>query len=196
MGEAYDRSGKDVIEAIVAGYELMCRIGKCSSDPEFNRRGFRPTAIFGVFGSGLTAGRLIGLTKDKLVSVISMAGNFCSGINEWAKAGTDEIFIQNGISSANGVLSASLVKNGISGSEKIFEGSDEISGICNAYGFSKQYLIDAVPFDGIYGISGVVCKKSPSCIFTQTTAQLAEEAAQTGIEFDEIEMGIIKTPTR
>ena len=193
MGEALDRSGKDVLTSIVAGYELMCKIGKGVADPEFNSRGFRPTTIMGPIGSSFTAGLLMGLTEDQLVSACGIAGNFSCGINEWAASGTDEVFFQNGVSTANGIIAAYAAQKGIKSPEKIFEGT---AGLCNAYGISREILEKVDPYDGVYEISRVMFKSVPCCNLTHTTAHLAMKAVKAGIDPDSIEKGVIITNSR
>ncbi len=196
LAETLGSSGKDLITALVAGYEFVCRIGKGGSDPEITRRGFRPTTVFGIFGACVAASVLFRLSTEKMISAIGIAGNYCCGVNEWAKAGTDDIFIQNGLCASAGILAAATAKNGLKGSEFIFEGSDGASGICNAFGFDKRYLEQAEPFDGGFSIADVVCKASPSCLFTQTTALLAEMAIDDGVKAGDVKSGVIWTATK
>ena len=65
LGEKVSASGKDAVTAIVAGYEAMTRVGKFMVTAEFNRRGFRPSGVFGPFGSCIVAARLLALTEDQ-----------------------------------------------------------------------------------------------------------------------------------
>jgi len=196
LAGALKSSGEKLITAIVAGYEFICRIGRGGSDPEINRRGFRPTTVFGVFGACVAASVLFRLSTEEMISAIGIAGNYCCGVNEWSKAGTDDIFIQNGLCASSGVLAAATVKNGFRGSEYIFEGSDGKSGICNAFGIGRNYLEDSMPFKEDFQMIDVVCKVYPSCLFTQTTARLAEMAIMDGIKAKEIKSGTIWTATK
>ena len=95
-----------------------------------------------------------------------------------------------------GILSAATAKNGLPGSEYIFEGSDGTSGICSAFGFDKHYLEESVPFRGDFSIADVVCKASPSCLFTQTTARVAKMAIEEGVKASDIKSGTIWTATK
>ena len=52
----------DVLAAIVAGNEVVCRIGMAASG-EFHRRGFHPTAICGIFGGVAAVARLSGARR-------------------------------------------------------------------------------------------------------------------------------------
>ena len=81
----------EVVTAIVAGYEMMARIGRGTACPEFGSRGFRPTSIIGTFGSCMTAGRLLGLTYEQQLTAFALSASFTACINQWAIEGTDDL---------------------------------------------------------------------------------------------------------
>ena len=55
------RSGKALIEAVVAGYETVTAIGR-ACHPALRHRGFHPTGAVAVFGAAMATGKLRGLT--------------------------------------------------------------------------------------------------------------------------------------
>lgn len=190
VGEQYNATGKEIIMAIVSGYEMMGKIGRAISSEEFGKRGFRPTSIIGTFASSAAAGSIMGLSEDQHVSALGLAGNFTSGVNEWAYAGTDDLYFQNGTSARNGVIAANLAKKGIEAPETIFEGK---AGICKAYGLSLEKLEIILGQDESYDTSDVLFKPAPACALVQSTAQVALDAAQAGVNPNDIEEGVIKT---
>lgn len=193
IGEQYNLSGKAVLEGIVRGYQFLCKTGKGVLGPEFNKRGFRPTAVMGTFASAVTAGMLIGLTEDELVNACGIAGNFSCGVNEWACSGADEVYFHNGMSAAAGVIAAEAAKRGATGSEFVFEGTQ---GVCNAFGISREILESNIKNDAVLEIDKVVFKGAPCCNFNQAAATLALMAAADGIKPEIIEKGVIWTNTR
>src|SRR5215475_9598641 len=62
VGEMVNASGADVVAAIVAGYDVMTRVGNAinagSARMAHHRKGFHPTATCGVFGAAALAARL------------------------------------------------------------------------------------------------------------------------------------------
>ena len=48
-GEAHDAHGRELLAAIVAGNEIVTRVGMAASGA-FHKRGFHPTAVCGIFG--------------------------------------------------------------------------------------------------------------------------------------------------
>jgi len=64
LGEAEGVSGSILIPAIVAGYEVMGRVGGKAS-PHSVRKGFRGSPTYGPFGVAAAAGKVLGLTPNK-----------------------------------------------------------------------------------------------------------------------------------
>ena len=77
--EAQHASGADLLTAIVAGNEVVTRVGMAASGL-FHRRGFHPTAICGVFGGAAAAGRLLGADTTATTSALGIAGSFAGGL--------------------------------------------------------------------------------------------------------------------
>src|SRR4051812_10385358 len=51
IGELVGASGRDVLTAIVAGYEVCCRLGNALDPTSHYKRGFHPTATAGTYGA-------------------------------------------------------------------------------------------------------------------------------------------------
>ena len=180
----------EVVTSIVAGYEMMARIGRGTACPEFGRRGFRPTSIIGTFGSCMTAGRLLKLTYEQQVTAFALSASFTSGINQWAIDGTADLYFQNGTAARGGIIAAQLAKYGVTAPVGIVEGS---AGICAAFGFSQENLEALHCEDGHYSILDVLFKPAPACALVQTTAQAALDAVKQGIRPEDIASGVIYT---
>ncbi|HET8578919.1 MAG TPA: MmgE/PrpD family protein, partial [Methylomirabilota bacterium] len=63
VGEALGASGRAVLEALIAGVEVMCRVG-LAVPGRFHARHYHPTALTGGFAAAAVAGRLYNLTED------------------------------------------------------------------------------------------------------------------------------------
>ncbi len=121
VGQEVKSKGKDVITAIVLGYDVTGRIGMSMLSPDFSRK-FRPSGMFGPYGTCATAGKLYGLNEDQIVNGLGMAGSTSAGGMQWALEGTHEIVYQNGFACSNGIACALLGKNGIKASHQVLEG--------------------------------------------------------------------------
>lgn len=167
--------GRTVLEAIVSGYETMCRLGLAVVTPEFASI-FRPSGMIGPTAAGLAAGRVIRLDPARLVNAASLATHTASGLNEWANAGTTELAYHSGWAASNGVVAALLAELGSVSAPTILEGKAGLLSGHGALGRADR-LIEGLGEE--FKILDVVHKPAPACIFVQTPCQLAEEIART-----------------
>jgi len=188
--ESLGADGRSFLTAVVAGYEMMGRLGRGTVSLDFGQRGFRPTSIIGTFGSAAAAGLLLGLTLSEHLCAFALAANFTSGINQWAIAGSDDLYFQNGWAARGGIIAALLAKSGVTAPRDVLEGK---SGFIKAYGFSEKNLLELNCQDGRYVISEVLFKPAPACALVQTTAQAALDALAQGVRPEDIASGKIIT---
>ena len=123
-------SGKDFIEAVVLGYEVMIRLGKAIGPENSYQRGFHPTGTCGTFGASVSASKLLGLKKDGMVSAMGIAGSQASGSMEYLAQGTWTKRFHPGWAALSGTIAALLAKKGFKGPTSIIEGRD---GFLHAY---------------------------------------------------------------
>ncbi|MFT4195833.1 MmgE/PrpD family protein [Ottowia sp.] len=121
LAEAQGLSGRDVLTAMVAGYEAA---GALSQGFAMRNapRGFRPTGVFGVFASTVAAARLLGLDEDATTDAIGIAVNQAGGTGQAWVAGTQEWQLHIGFASRNGITAARLAAAGIRGAPDALEG--------------------------------------------------------------------------
>src|SRR5690349_13920665 len=72
-------SGKALIAAIVAGYEVPIAIAR-ACHPDLRQRGFHPTGACAVFGAAVAAGKLRGLTRAQLADAMGIAASSSAGL--------------------------------------------------------------------------------------------------------------------
>ena len=136
MAEKEGKSGKDVLAAMVAGYEMMTRIGNVINSGRarmsHHKRGFHATATTGVFGASLTASKLLNLNVDQMGDALGIAGSYASGLLESGIfPGTETWKTHTGIAAQNGTSAALLAKLGLRGPSTILEGKQ---GFFSAFG--------------------------------------------------------------
>lgn len=117
--EAAGRNGKELITAIVAAYELQCRLCDAAS---LRARGW-DHVTYGAFSATLAASMLMGLSKEETVHALGMAGTISPALRQ-TRAG--ELSMWKGAAFAHAskeaVFAAMLAKNGMTGPSPIFEG--------------------------------------------------------------------------
>ncbi|MGE3536334.1 MAG: MmgE/PrpD family protein [Candidatus Tectimicrobiota bacterium] len=144
MGEAQGASGADVLTAVVAGYEVMTRVGNAinagSARMAHHRKGYHPTATCGVFGAAALAAKLLGLSVHDTVQTLGVAGSLAGGLSESLTDGSDVWRSHGGIAAHNGILAAQLAQAGLTGPVAVLEGR---RGFCSAF-TDGQYDAEAL----------------------------------------------------
>jgi len=137
--EASDLGARAVasfIPAVVAGYEVVCRVGAALDPAPHYDRGFHPTATAGVFGAVVAAGLIFGLDEETLVHGLGIAGSTSAGLMEFLADGSWTKRFHAGWAAHSGVLAARLAESGFTGPATVFEGR---------HGFLHAYAPDPRP---------------------------------------------------
>ena len=121
LGEKLGSSGRDIIAAMVAGYEVQGRLGAALFKAVFKRH-FHPQGVFGVFSAAAAAGKLIGLDEEQQAHAFAIAGSHASSILEYDQAGGEVKRIHGAIGLRSGIQSAFMAKEGLTGPLSVFEG--------------------------------------------------------------------------
>jgi 2-methylcitrate dehydratase PrpD len=112
-----------LLVALVAGFEILCRIGAATQPGMNHGRGVHPTSAVGVFGAAVVAGLLRNLTTVQLASALGIAGSHACGTLEYSQSGGEVKRMHAGLAVMAGIRSAALAQAGIDGPLTIFEGS-------------------------------------------------------------------------
>lgn len=126
VAEAENKTGRDLITAIAIAYEVQCRLCDAAS---LRQRGW-DHVTYGAFSSTLAAAKLMGLSIEKTVHALGLAGVANIALRQ-TRVG--ELSMWKGCAFANtarnAVFAANLARNGLTGPAPIFEGEK---------GFMKQ----------------------------------------------------------
>jgi 2-methylcitrate dehydratase PrpD len=115
-------SGRDFLTALVAGGEVMHRIGDASKQST-EHIGFHAPGVTGAFGGAVVAGRLLELSVEEMANALGIAGSLGCGLLEFSKSGGGMVKrLHLGRAAESGVLAATLAKNGFSGPATVLEG--------------------------------------------------------------------------
>jgi len=135
VGEELPASGKAVLEAAIAGTEVMCKVGLIAPG-KFHARGFHPTALCSTFGAAAAAGKLLGLEPVQWIDALGLCGSQSSGIIEYLADGTWTKRFHPGWSAHGGVIATMLAREGFRGPATVFEGQH---GFYRAFGGADEY---------------------------------------------------------
>jgi 2-methylcitrate dehydratase PrpD len=135
LAEKHPVTGKELLTALAAGYEIGWRVGR-GLLPELMRRGYHAQGVVGVFIAAATAAKLLRLNPEKMTHALAIAGSHASGTMEYDQSGGEVKRVHNGMACSAGVRSAMLAALGLTGPPTIFEGERGIlrvfSGACHS----------------------------------------------------------------
>jgi len=107
-GEMAGAGGAEVLAAIIAGYEMTCRIALALPAGEHYARGFHPTATCGAFGAAAAAGRVFGLDAAAIASALGIALSQSAGSLQFLANGAWTKRFQVGWAALSGLAAATL----------------------------------------------------------------------------------------
>jgi len=143
IAERERASGRDLITAVVAAYEVMGRINLAIT-PSCSDRGFHAhTSVSGPFAAAAAAGSVLRFDPELMVNALSIAGSHSSGTKEYDQNGGSIKRMHAGLAAHGGMRSALIAKKGITGPPTILEGKH---GFCQA--FADEYFLDRIT-DGL-----------------------------------------------
>jgi 2-methylcitrate dehydratase PrpD len=165
IAERNGNSGKEVLTAIIPGYEIVGALDREVS-AFTTPRGFRASPAFGIFGSASAASKLLDLTEEETINAIGFAAAFASGTLECFAAGTMEWRFEVGVASRDGILAALIAKNGGKAAATAMEGK---TGYLNAFANTTENAQEIVNHLGKrWEIMNAGFKPYPVCAFNQT----------------------------
>ena len=131
MAQAQDVGGSDLIAAIVAGCEIMFRVGAATLHSPENI-GFHAPGITGVFGAAAATAALMKLPPHAIANAFGIAGSMGTGLLAFAKAGSGGMVkrLHLGRAGESGITATQLASRGYEGPLAIFEGQ---YGVLDAY---------------------------------------------------------------
>jgi aconitate decarboxylase len=119
LAETGGISGREVVTAIVAGYEVGTRVGNAATMALF-LRGFHPQGTSGTFVAAATAGRILGLSADQMQHAFGIAGSMGAGLMA-AQEGAMVKRLHAGRAAESGVRAAQLAQRGFTGISDVLE---------------------------------------------------------------------------
>ncbi len=106
-------SGRDLLTAMVAGYEIGHRVGNAATMSLFFR-GFHPQGTSGAFVAAATAARMLNLDATQFQHALGMAGSQAGGLMA-AQEGAMVKRFHSGRAAQSGVYAAQLASRGFTG---------------------------------------------------------------------------------
>lgn len=164
VAEKLDASGARLLEAMILGIEVTCRVSYALNPTALYNRGFHPSAVCGAFGAAAAAGRLFRLDAKKTAIALGLALQQASGLLAWASDHTENSRPFNpGLAARNGVTAALLAHLGFGGPPVPFEGKYDVFTAFSGERHPEALLAD---WGEHFHVPEFAYKQYSSCSFT------------------------------
>jgi len=192
-GEEQGTSGREVLAAIVAGYEIACRLAMACNPFSSHEMGFHPTGTCGVFGATAAVGRLNGLTAAQLESAFGINGSQAAGSMQYDLNSAWNKRAHPGLAAHSAFIAVALAGNGFLGAAEPIEGRD---------GFLRAYSLRPQPERATEGLGEwfetleIAIKPYPLCRYTHMTLdQLISLASEEDLRPESVTSIQVELPT-
>ncbi len=175
LGEELGRTGPEVLRAVLAGYEVMIRIGNALGPSHY--RIFHNTATAGGFGAAAAAATLLEMDEDGWVHALGNAGTQAGGLWEFLTDGAMSKHLHAGMAATAGLRAALLASHGFRGPQRILEGER---------GFFRGFCPDPEPHRVLesaegWALPGTSIKPWPCCRHTHPAIAAALVLRERGV---------------
>ncbi|GAC1427281.1 MAG: MmgE/PrpD family protein [Burkholderiaceae bacterium] len=121
VAQSLGSSGRDLLAAAVAGYEVGIRVGEFLGRSHYKI--FHTTGTAGTVGAAAAVGRLLKLTPEQMLNAFGSAGTQAAGLWEFLRDAADSKQLHTAKAAADGLTSAYLAAQGFTGASRILEGT-------------------------------------------------------------------------
>jgi 2-methylcitrate dehydratase PrpD len=121
VAQALQRSGRELLTAAVAGYEVGIRVGEFLGRSHY--KVFHTTGTAGTLAAAAAAGHLLRLTPAQMVHAFGSAGTQAAGLWEFLREAADSKQLHTAHAAAAGLTAAYLAADGFTGASRILEGT-------------------------------------------------------------------------
>jgi 2-methylcitrate dehydratase PrpD len=118
--QALGRSGKDLLTASVAGYEVGIRVGEFLGRSHY--KVFHTTGTAGTLAAAAAVGHLLQLTPEQMLHAFGSAGTQSAGLWEFLRDAADSKQLHTAHADGAGLTAAYLAQGGFTGARRILEG--------------------------------------------------------------------------
>ena len=193
-GGMVESTGKQLVEAIVAGYEVVVRLGIGLDPSAHYRRGFHPTGTCGTLGAAITAAKMLKLNPEEMKNALGIAGSQAAGSMEFLTDGSLTKRFHGGWAAHSGLMAALLAREGFSGPGTIVEGE---FGFLHAYSGRPQPERILENWGQPFQVMKTSIKPHACCRYKQGSIdgilKIMRENNLSPAEVESVTLGILKT---
>ncbi len=131
VAQAEGKSGKELLAAVIAGYEAGIRVGEFLGRSHYHV--FHTTGTAGTIAAAAATAKLLGLNSDGVQHALGSAGTQAAGLWQFLRDAADSKQLHTAKAASNGLMAAYLARDGFTGARRILEGPQGL-----AAGMSKD----------------------------------------------------------
>lgn len=121
-GQQLGSSGRDILTALTAGYEVYTRLGAAINPSSYRERGFDSTGVTGAVACTAALGKLFHLSEGELADALGLAPQFTGGLIEYQNDGSMAKVLCGAWAISTAVRSIRLARCGFTGAAQALEG--------------------------------------------------------------------------
>ena len=121
VAQALGRSGRELLTASVAGYEVGIRVGEFLGRSHY--KVFHTTGTAGTLAAAAAVGSLLRLSPEQMAHAFGSAGTQSAGLWEFLRDAADSKQLHTAHAAGAGLTAAYLARDGFTGARRIFDGA-------------------------------------------------------------------------
>ena len=172
FAEHFNSSGKQFLEAVICGYEVMARIGMGFGVSSHRDKGWHATSTAGTFGAAAASAKLMGLTAEQVLYAFGLAGTQSFGLWAFLEDGATNKTLHPAHAAMTGMESALLAKAGMTGARHILDARD--GGLYRATSDASDISLVNAGLGTVFEILHLDKKPYPCCRSTHCAIDAAK----------------------
>jgi 2-methylcitrate dehydratase PrpD len=123
------QDGKTLLTALVAGYEVLYRVGHAANNA-IEKTGLHAPGLVAPYGAAAVIGRMFDISAEQMAHAFGIAGSASAGLMEFSRTGGMVKRLHLGRAAEAGFQAAVLARDGYTGPTGVLDGK---SGFLNVY---------------------------------------------------------------
>ena len=182
--EAAGARGSELVAALVAGSEVVARIGAAAA-PAYMQQGFHPTSVCGIFGATAAAARLASLDAEATANALGIAGSMASGLFEYLSDGSATKPLHAGWAAQGALMAVRLAARGATGPATVLEGRFGV--LPTHFRLAGDALDEQLADLGRrWETAAIAYKRYPCCHFIHGCLDAVAEVAADGLAAEDV----------
>ena len=158
IAERDDCSGEMFLRAIIAGYEVSCRISLAMGRTHYEF--WHTTATIGTFGAAAASALLLGLSRQQTAHALATSATLAAGLQQAFRSDGMSKPLHSGHAAETGVMAAISAGKGVTGALDVLEGA---AGMGAAMSKAADWSKATTDLGKIYHIEAITFKNHGCC---------------------------------